>query len=49
MLGHVRDDLTNHPVKFWTFKWHYLVIYNPVKPIEILRVVGGYRDITNMV
>lgn len=49
MLGHVRDDLTNHPVKFWTFKWHYLVIYNPVKPIEILRVVSGYRDITNMV
>jgi len=49
MLGHVREDLTHHPVKFWTFKWHYLVIYNPVKPIEILRVVSGYRDITNMV
>lgn len=49
MLGHVREDLTNHPVRFWTFKWHYLVIYNPVKPIEVLRVVSGYRDITNMI
>ena len=49
MLGHVREDLTNHPVRFWTFKWHYLVIYHPAKPIEILRVVSGYRDITNMV
>lgn len=49
ILGHVRDDLTNHPVRFWTFKWHYFVIYNPIKPIEILRVVSGYRDITNMI
>lgn len=48
MLGHIREDLTKHPVRFWTFKWHYLVIYNPIKPIEILRVVSGYRDITSM-
>lgn len=48
MLGHVRDDLTNYPVRFWTFKWHYLVIYTPKKPIEIVRVLSGYRDIANI-
>lgn len=46
-LGHSREDLTRHPVRFWTFKWHYLVIYKPNKPIEIVRVLSGYRDITN--
>ncbi len=47
-LGHLREDLTNKPVKFWTFKWHYLVIYKPVAPIEIVRVLSGYRDIFNI-
>ena len=27
-LGHSREDLTNKPVRFWTFKWHYLIVYN---------------------
>ncbi len=44
-LRHLREDLTQKPVKFWTFKWHYLVIYKPVKPIEIVRVLSGHRDI----
>ena len=48
-LGHLREDLTDKPVKFWTFKWHYLVIYKPVSPIEIVRVLSGYRDIINIV
>lgn len=47
-LGHLRENLTNKPVKFWTFKWHYLVIYKPVTPIEIVRVLSGYRDIFNI-
>lgn len=47
-LGHLREDLTNHPVKFWTFKWHYLIIYKPIKPIEIIRILSGYRDIINL-
>ena len=31
-MGHKREDLTNHPVRFWTFKWHYLVVYKPSNP-----------------
>lgn len=44
-LGHLREDLTQQPVRFWTFKWHYLVIYKPIKPVEIVRVLSGHRDI----
>ena len=47
-MGHRREDLTSHRVKFWTFKWYYLIIYRPIKPLEIVRVLSGYRDIANM-
>lgn len=47
-MGHIREDLTNKHVKFWTFKWHYLIVYKPTTPIEIVRVLSGYRDILNL-
>lgn len=47
-LGHRREDLTDKPVRFWTFKWHYLMIYKSASPIEIVRVLSGYRDITRL-
>ena len=47
-LGHLREDLTDKPVKFWTFKWHYLIIYKPTSPVEIVRVLSGFRDIINL-
>lgn len=48
MLGHTREDLTNKPVRFLTFKWHYLIIYKTSNPIEIVRVLSGYRDISSL-
>ena|SRR3990167_2464528 len=48
-LGHLREDLTDKPVKFWTFRWHYLIIYKPIFPLEIVRVLSGYRDIINLI
>lgn len=48
LMGHLREDLTDFPVRFWTFKWHYLVVYKPIKPIEIVRVLSGYRDIVSL-
>lgn len=48
MMGHKRDDLTDQPVRFWPFKWHYLVIYTPESPIEIIRVLSGYRDVSSL-
>jgi plasmid stabilization system protein ParE len=48
MLGHKREDLTDKPVRFWPFKWHYLIIYSDWAPIEIVRVLSGYRDISSL-
>ena len=44
-LGHVRDDLTDRPAKFWPV-YSYLVVYDPnTEPVEILRVLHGMRDV----
>ncbi|MBN1492297.1 MAG: type II toxin-antitoxin system RelE/ParE family toxin [Phycisphaerae bacterium] len=44
-LGHKREDLTCLPVLFWG-AWSYLVIYKPeTKPLEVVRVLHGARDV----
>lgn len=44
--GHVREDLTDEPVKFWSV-FSYLIIYDPnTQPIEIVRVIHGSREIS---
>ena len=47
-MGHKRDDLTEKAVRFWPFKWHYLIIYKAETPVEIVRVLSGYRDIVSL-
>lgn len=48
-IGHSRKDLTSHSVLFYTFQWHYFIIYKPCSPIEIVRVLSGHRDIANII
>lgn len=44
-LGHQRKDLTKHPVLFWPV-YNYLIIYKQdTKPLEIVRVLSGYRNL----
>lgn len=44
-LGHLRPDLTSKPVRFWAI-YSYLIIYDPVTlPLEIVRILSGYRDV----
>ena len=46
--GHLREDLTNRPVKFWPV-YSYLIVYDPKsKPIQIVRVLHGNRDIEEL-
>jgi len=43
--GHVREDLTEAPVKFWPV-FSYLIVYRPEpRPIGIVRVLHGGRDL----
>jgi plasmid stabilization system protein ParE len=43
--GHFRRDLTDLPVKFWSV-FSYLIVYDPAsRPIAIVRVFDGRRDV----
>ena len=47
-IGHTREDLTTRPVKFWSV-FSYLVVYDPESsPLQIITVVHGARDVTNL-
>jgi antitoxin ParD1/3/4/toxin ParE1/3/4 len=44
-IGHLRRDLTTLPVKVWSV-FSYLVVYEPAaRPIAIVRVLHGRRDV----
>ena len=46
--GHLRQELTSEPVKFWAV-FSYLIVYDPAKkPVEIVRVLHGKRDVEDM-
>ena len=46
-IGHSREDLTEKPVLFWPVGT-YLIIYTARKPVEIVRVLHGARDIPSL-
>jgi plasmid stabilization system protein ParE len=47
-LGHVREDLADETLRFWPVR-SYLIICRPeVEPIQIVRVLSGYRDIAQL-
>jgi len=47
-MGHARKDLTDRPVLFWAVR-SYLIVYNPLSiPLEVVRVLHGARDITQL-
>jgi antitoxin ParD1/3/4/toxin ParE1/3/4 len=44
-IGHAREDLTDRPLKFCPV-YAYLVVYDPeTKPVQIIRVLHGMRDV----
>jgi len=44
-IGHVREDLTSVPVRFFPV-YSYLVIYAAnTSPVEVVRVLGAAQDI----
>jgi antitoxin ParD1/3/4/toxin ParE1/3/4 len=46
-IGHSRRDITEKPVLFWP-TGSYLIVYSPRKPVEIVRVLLGARDILSL-
>jgi len=44
-MGHSREDLTARAVRFWAVH-SFLIVYRPdTEPLQILRVVSGWRDV----
>src|SRR5947207_8233500 len=47
-IGHLREDLTDLPVRFWGV-YSYLIIYRVEKrTLRIVRIVSGHRDIETL-
>ena len=46
-IGHSRADITEKPVLFWP-TGSYLIVYAPRKPVEIVRVLHGARDVPGL-
>lgn len=44
-MGHRREDLADETLRVWPVH-SYLIVYRPEqRPIEIVRVVSGFRDL----
>src|SRR5262245_9130840 len=44
-MGHLREDLTDRPLKFWRI-YSYLIVYDPASsPLSIIAVLHGARDV----
>lgn len=44
-IGHTREDLTDRALKFWSV-YSYLVVYDPEsRPLTIIAVLHGARDV----
>jgi plasmid stabilization system protein ParE len=48
LRGHMREDLTNLPLRFWTVQRYpkYILVYDPeTRPLSIIRILQGMRDV----
>jgi plasmid stabilization system protein ParE len=49
--GHLRPDLTTHPLRFWTLTRYpnYTVVYRPESsPLQVVAVLQGRRNLRNI-
>ena len=51
MRGHIRPDLTNLTVRFWTLTRYpnYIVVYRPeTVPVQVIAILHGRRNIRRL-
>ena len=45
LIGHLHEDVTDKPVRLWSV-YKYLIVYRADrKPMEVLRIIHGIRDL----
>lgn len=42
----LREDLTDQPVRFWNVQSYPIIYRLDTDPLEIVRIVSGYRDVS---
>jgi len=47
-MGHVRHEVAEDDVRFWAVHSYLIVYLAEVEPIQIVRVISGYRDIADV-
>jgi len=44
-MGHLREDLTERPLKFWGI-YSYLIVYDPASsPLSVIAILREARDV----
>ncbi len=46
--GHSREDLTSAALKFWAVYSYQIIYRHTARPIEIVRIVHGSRDMSRL-
>jgi plasmid stabilization system protein ParE len=47
-MGHIREDLADRCYRFWTV-YSYLIVYRAdATPLQIIRVISGYRNLLDI-
>jgi antitoxin ParD1/3/4 len=47
-MGHLREDLTRRPFRFWPV-YSYLIVYrSETQPLQILRILHSARDVKSL-
>jgi antitoxin ParD1/3/4/toxin ParE1/3/4 len=44
-MGHFRSDLAGKPLRFWCVRSHLIIYRSEKRPVEIVRVLQGARDV----
>ena len=47
-MGHLREDLASERVRFWTVYSYHIIYRADVKPLQIMRVIHGARNIEGL-
>lgn len=47
-IGHLREDLTDEPLRFWPVRRYLIVYRSDSDPLEIVRVLSAYRDVKKL-
>jgi hypothetical protein len=47
-MGHRRDDLADESLRAWSVYSYLIVHRSNQRPIEVVRIAGGYQDIQHL-